>query len=156
MAEKESAIKPGAAGEAKRMHYDAISELNRSRLDVLSRLARKTVWGEYYLPVRPRSVTVALMSGFRSGATRGVDKNVYRERAAAVTAIAVADAGDSRVAPAIAEALVYGRHRFGFHLNEPPWDEPDGVLLTEAEMSEADALLRSWLLDALAEFGPTA
>ncbi|MDP9110588.1 MAG: hypothetical protein M3M96_03015 [Candidatus Eremiobacteraeota bacterium] len=155
MADKES-ISPGVAAEGKQKHYDVVAERNRGRLDTLSRLARKTVWAEYYLPVRPRSVTVALISGFRSGATRGVDKNAYREQAAAVTAIALADAGDARAAPAIAEALEYGRHRFGFHLNEPPWDEPDGVLLTGEEMSEADALLRSWLLDTLAEFGPTA
>jgi hypothetical protein len=96
---------PDAAQAAKQAHYQATTERNRVRHASLSRSSRKTVWGRFYLPVHPRSVTVSLVGGFLYGASRNLPKGEAQLHVERMIAIALANPADEQVVPCVAKAL---------------------------------------------------
>jgi hypothetical protein len=136
-------------------YYEAIAEKNRERLHALTRLASKSPWAKYYLPIRPRRLTVTLMNGFRIAVNRGdVKDDEYRRLVASAVTIAIADPLAPATLYAVREAIGVARRTLGLLDPERRGTDPDPEL-SDDEHRQVEVLLREWLYVALAQFGST-
>ncbi len=137
-------------------HYEGIIERNRERLQALTELAKKSPWSNRYLPIRPRSLTVTLMNGFRIAASRGGERNdEYRRLIASVVTTALTNPSDPSTVRVVGDAIEGARRSLG--LLDPKRSggtDPDPELSDE-QHQQVETLLREWLYVAIAEFAPT-
>ena len=141
-----------------RAHYDAIASKNKAALDRLVNLGAKSPWWKYKRPIRPRDLTVALLGGFRLQAGQpSSDGPTYRARVKAAVLAGTTSGGSDddkhRFNCGVEFGIYEARRRYGLLDPARRGTDPNPEL-TENEHQEIEGLLRTWLLDAIQEFGP--
>lgn len=150
----------GAVHQNHRARYDAITERNLEALRRLQSLQAKSAWAKWYQPMHPRDLSAGLLNAFRVGVWYNNEGKLHSDDwqrlVRSTMSSALTEKPDERAARASERAIYEIRRLNG--LIDPErrrrYNElgPDPELSTE-EHAEIEGILKTWLRDALREFG---